>query len=313
MTEEVSIECYKYQFKELLPNPGYQPIKRSRSEVATGLDNFLKELYPFKQPLKEGKSIKQRKPAIDTIFSRLHSFLKVHFTEPVFEKYFVGSNTLSAFNGNQSLTNAEIGKTAILATFQLLTYGYTEPNRQDYIFKYQKLHEFIQCLKDFGLHPQIDKRESVRYNVIIAYKNDKKQLVEEVLTTISLRQLITDFIIPYYTDKPMPINGRKIYKAKREKLSISTTKLKDDEIILYMARGRFRSVNDFVKACKDETNSLLDTYRPDKSEESNLKVLLSMISIKRTCTQAGLCWMPIIHWFHSQKIKRLFRQIMSAR
>jgi len=139
----------------------------------------------------------------------------------------------------------------------------TEQFKQEWAYKMNFLIFLNNCLFNYGLHPDILKRDPQiykRYNFVLDhyYKSPKiKQTEYKLLLAPSVLQ--SEFLTPYEKQLPIKINGKLIPFKSIYQINVTTTLLLDDEIELFAAKNKFHwtSINKdystFINFCQDET------------------------------------------------------------
>ncbi|MBK7149039.1 MAG: TIGR02391 family protein [Bacteroidetes bacterium] len=138
----------------------------------------------------------------------------------------------------------------------------------------QALRFMENCIKNYGLHSSIEKRDKVkfaRYNVIVTFiPKGGKNKKTEMRKIVSKSVLEKEYLNPYASEKAILINGHKITHESISLLRITETLLLDDEIKLYEEKFRIKSDSEFAESCRDVTNELLpnpDSYINELSKE----------------------------------------------
>lgn len=174
----------------------------------------------------------------------------------------------SALKSPQQMPN-NIWLTLLIA-FGAAIEGAGEKIKQEFIYKKNFITFMIDCLYEYGLHPNILQRSesNKRYNLIIThYYRSRKPLVEQkhLLTQEQFQQ---QFVLPYSKKLPVKCVGKLIPFDKIAEVKITTTLLKDDELELFGKMNRFdwhflnEDIDAFIDACLDET----ERYHPNPFE-----------------------------------------------
>lgn len=123
------------------------------------------------------------------------------------------------------------------------------------------LKELLKCISNYGLHLAIENRNPAlhtRYNLMIDYKSESGQSETEYVQLIG-HQLLIDIIKNYQEGKPS-VNGVLIKKGKTVRITITSTLLTDEEIVLFKQKNNIQNDLDFIQQCNHQTNALL--FRP---------------------------------------------------
>jgi hypothetical protein len=142
----------------------------------------------------------------------------------------------------------------------------TEQYKQEWAYKTNFLIFLNNCLFNYGLHPDILKRDPKvykRYNFSLDhfYKSPKTKQTEFKLL-LSPTVLESEFLTPYEKQLPIKFAGKLIPFKSIYQIKITTTLLLDDEIELFAAKNKFnwsQSNKDhlaFINFCQDETEEL---------------------------------------------------------
>lgn len=177
----------------------------------------------------------------------------------------------------------------------------SQKNKAEINYKINFLNFIRDCLTNQGLHKYIYQRDSriyKRVNLIVYFKENRKDYIT-ARALLTQNELESEYLIPFYKNKPIFIHGKIIKASSISKLNISTTLLwHDDEIELFGYMKNFtwdknkKDENAFSKNCFDETNTYLknpNAEQPKKSfknnsityiEQSRIDELLSIKSKK---------------------------------
>ena len=176
---------------------------------------------------------------------------------------------------------------SLLATLTETFEELNEKTKQDFHYKRNFLLFIYNCLNNYGLHPNILKRNpstNKRFNLLLKhYYRSRKELIETKIL-LSYEEFCKQFINLYIQKKPIKFGGKLIPFAKISEIKISTTFLKEDEIPLYAERNNFRwdeTIKDmyqFIHCCQDET----ETYHPNPFDSASYSKEINLFLIAQT-------------------------------
>jgi hypothetical protein len=172
---------------------------------------------------------------------------------------------------NMAVTIAIAG----LAEYAKTQRNFPERKVREHQHKYQMLTRAKKCLEDVGLHDLIWKRpaNNLRYNLLVELR--QKNVGEEYLLLLNKDILVACYLVPYQENKPIQINGMKLAVSQVKRIRITSTLLLDDEIILFKEKTRSSSDIEFIYACQDETNHLLNnTHCIDNGDKTRGEAIL---------------------------------------
>jgi hypothetical protein len=190
--------------------------------------------------------------------------LKKYFNPDIFELY---EKRIPAPEPKQKIPNPE--NSFWLALLEGLSQTFetaNEQHKQEWAYKTNFLIFLNNCLFNYGLHPDILKRDPIiykRYNFVLDhyYKSPKvKQTEYRVL--LKPEVLDKEFLTPYEKQLPMRFLGKLIPFKSIYQIKITSTLLLDDEIELFAIKNKFQwnSQNKehfaFINFCHDETEEL---------------------------------------------------------
>lgn len=196
--------------------------------------------------------------------SETEATLKKHFSNSVFELY---NKKIPATGSKRKIPNPE--NSFWIALLEGLSHTFettTEQYKQEWAYKTNFLIFLNTCLFNYGLHPDILKRDPKvykRYNISLAhfYKSPKiKQTEFKLLLTPDV--LEREFLAPYEKQLPIKFLGKLIPFRSIYQIKITTTLLLDDEIELFAAKNKFhwnssnKDTEAFINFCQDETEEL---------------------------------------------------------
>lgn len=158
----------------------------------------------------------------------------------------------------------------LLIAFGTAIEGVGEKIKQEFIYKKNFITFMIDCLYEYGLHPNILQRSDTekRYNFIITHYYRSRKPLTEQKHLLSKEQFQQQFFIPYSQQLPIKCVGKLIPFDKIAEVRITTTLLKDDELELFAKKNRFdwnlrnKDIDALIDACLDET----EKYHPNPFE-----------------------------------------------
>lgn len=235
---------------------------------------------------------------IKVVVVRIESYLK---------KYW-GDELLKHFNKEVSYDKTKIRPVrddgfwiGLLTGLAAISEELSQKNKAEINYKINFLNFLRDCLTNQGLHKYIYQRDAriyKRFNLIVYFKENRKDFFT-ARALLSQNELESEYLIPFYKNKPIFIHGKIIKASAISKLNISTTLFwHDDEIELFGHMKNFvwdknkKDENRFSKSCFDETNTYLknpNAEQPKKPfknnsityiEQSRIDELLSIKSKK---------------------------------
>ncbi|HLU85070.1 MAG TPA: hypothetical protein VKZ45_06330 [Vicingaceae bacterium] len=248
---EKKISEYKIFYKTHLTNV------KNRNEA-------LNKLYPI--------CVKYQKTEPKTAFYTDKEKISLEVeTEEVLKKYF-SSDILQLFNKEiptpkpkRQIDYDDSFWLALLAGFANTFETLNEKNKRELHYKRNFLIFLNNCLLNFGLHPDILRRDAKtykRYNIVIEHFFKSKSKITEHKILLSPETLQQEFLTPYEKKLPIRLNGKLIPFKSIYSIQISSTLLLDDEIELYARKNNFNWTSTkrddivFISYCLDETDNL---------------------------------------------------------
>lgn len=140
-----------------------------------------------------------------------------------------------------------------------------EKYKQQWMFKRKFLQFLHSCIENYGLHPDILRRNLEtykRYNIIVHHDYKSRKQLVEVKILLNKDELETEFLLPYSERLPIKMNGKLIPFKNLCMVKYTTTLLLDDELELFALKNGFpwtqtnKNELEFANICVDETNTL---------------------------------------------------------
>jgi hypothetical protein len=192
------------------------------------------------------------------------------------EKYF-GNEVLAIFN--KKINNTGIAKSyyenignsfwqSFLTSFVESIVELRKEATEEWTYQRNFIIFLNNCFANFGLHENISKRNpesDKRFNLIIEHYNRSRKPLHIVKTLLSFAEFDKKFLLLYKNMQPLNFEGQLIPFNKISKVKITTTLLKDDEVLLFAQKHNFQWTNQ-VKDFKQFTNLCLDEterYHPN--------------------------------------------------
>lgn len=153
----------------------------------------------------------------------------------------------------------------LLISFTNTFETFNEKNKQEWNYRKNLLIFLYNCLKNFGLHPDILRRDGKiyrRYNLVIEHFYRSKNKIVEHKILLKPESLRDEFLTPYSKKLSIKMNGKLIPFKSIYLIQITSTLLLDDEIELFSKKNNFTWNNsskdeiEFIKLCQEETDSL---------------------------------------------------------
>ncbi len=255
----------------------------AEQKIEKNINNF-KEFY--KSHL---KNVKERNSALSELYNVYIQFQKIEpktvflpdperqkldtGAQTTLKKYF-NSNILDLYNRRiptpkpkKKISNMENNFWLNLLDGLSQTLETTnEQYKQEWIYKRNFLNFLTHCLFNYGLHPDILKREPKiykRYNVaIVHYFKSPKIKQAEYRALINSEILDSEYLQPYEKQLPVKFHGKLIPFKSIYQIKITSTLLLDDEIELFALKNNFqwnyqnKDTSAFIDFCQDETEEL---------------------------------------------------------
>lgn len=139
-----------------------------------------------------------------------------------------------------------------------------ETFKHNWQYKTQFLIFLHNCLYEYGLHNEIQQRNSEdfkRFNIVIHHNFKSKTEICDYKILISGEILNREIFKPYEKKLPIRLNGKLITFDSIHKLQVTSTLLQNDEIELFALKHNFRwneKFKDeliFINQCHDETDN----------------------------------------------------------
>lgn len=249
---EKKIEEYKIFFKTHLINV------KQRNEV-------LNKLYPlcvnFHKTEPKTSFYVQNKERI-ALEVEADEILKKYFSPDIFKLY------NKEIPLPVSKKKFDFNKSFWADFFENLSSGFESLNekyKQEWRYKTNFLTYLNNCLLNFGLHPDILRRDVKmykRYNFVLEhhFKSKAKVVEHKILMTPDILQ--QEFLTPYEKKLPIKLKGKLIPFKSIYSINITSTLLLDDEIELFGNKNNFtwnastKDIDKFISFCIDETDEL---------------------------------------------------------
>lgn len=165
-----------------------------------------------------------------------------------------------------------------------------EKNKAEWNYKSNFLIFLHDCLKNYGLHPNIRLRNldlHKRYNVVLEGRLQSKDTVQYKML-LKNEVLIKSFLEPYERKLPVMINGKLFQFKNIHSINITSSLLLDDEIELFGLKKGFiwnehsKDIKNFIKHCIDETDILLkNPYLVEAKNPQANKVFVGLDTINQ--------------------------------
>lgn len=251
-----------------------QQLEKKISECKIFYKTYLKEIKDRSEALNKlyPLCIKYQKATPRTVFytdkERLSLESEVY---DVLNKYF-SPEIIQLFNKEiptpKPKKDFDIDKSfwlALLASFAITFETINEKYKLELYYRTNFLVFLYDCLSNYGLHPDILRREPKtykRYNFAIEHFFRSKTMIFEHKILMKPEILHQEFLTPYEKQLPIKLNGKLIPFKSIYSIQITSTLLLDDEIELYAKKNNFtwnnsgKDVRSFISYCIDETEIL---------------------------------------------------------
>jgi len=122
------------------------------------------------------------------------------------------------------------------------------------------------CLRDYGLHSHINKRNVDiygRYHILIEYQDKKEVWCHYYKMSLTKQQLLDKYIAPFLKDDKLRLGGKVTTTDKVNSVTIKKSLLKDEEIHLYLRKYKHlvkeyeTSQQKYFQLCPDVTEHII--------------------------------------------------------
>jgi hypothetical protein len=162
-----------------------------------------------------------------------------------------------------------------------------EKYKQEWSYKTNFLRFLYKCLYYHGLHQNIMKRNPIidkKFNLVVhhSYRSDTKQTDFKIM--MDYKQFDNQFVSLYQNQKSIKMGGKLIPFDSIHEVKITTTLLKEDEIVLFASKNNFiwnstqKDALAFIENCTDET----EKYHPNPFDERIDHKGLNIVLIEET-------------------------------
>ncbi|WP_431213384.1 hypothetical protein ACQ86N_00075 [Puia sp. P3] len=263
MVNELVIQCYRGLFLEMFPLSKFQPLVGDRKRVYADLKSIFTRLYPFKKLVDNGAIIKKDK--FMPLQTELFNVVTRHFSSGIINRLFPKAERIDLDTpaGRGTFVAQLLGDVLQVLTGKQI---------QDFEEQYQVLHQLLHCTRTMGLHPDIFKRERNEwlYNVVFEFQHNNK--TERDHRSGLREEELCNLVIGMHQDqKPIVFNGRNLVVSKIDRMIITTTPLKEEEIVLYKQKKKIWTDLAFVMQCDNVTNQILHKYESERRQREDKK------------------------------------------
>ncbi len=190
----------------------------------------------------------------------------------------------------------------LITTLEIINRVSTEFNKQktDYWNKRLKFLKYLsECIDLYGLHKLLETRNGIsekRFNLAIKHNFKSEIATVDYQILLSFEKFNLNFSNNYRYENPIKINGKIIPFKNITQVKITTTNLKDDELILFAKSKNIKWTEDekdiekFFKKTKDET----EEFQPIPNE----------INVNITHTKQLLEVYPNIHKLYCNALEK---------
>jgi hypothetical protein len=157
-----------------------------------------------------------------------------------------------------------------------------------------KLLELKDRIRNFGLHPDIEKREIAtyaRYNVVIEYRSDgAKKSNKECKPLMKLADLEQQVLISQRSQKPLQLNGRYFQASEIKRFTITRCLLLDEEVRLYKAKHGCNTDLSFCTSFPAVTDEMIQNPHLQESADENKPHFIDQSRIDAFRAYSGTTW-----------------------
>jgi hypothetical protein len=239
MVNESVIQSYGVLFNNLLPAVS----RKNRGRVMTDLKKLMDQYSGYVEKLKCGQVFPKYRSIL--LKCALNDFIKINFPEVIFKQY-------KNLSGSKKVSDGRTFSDDSVCTSSAVNL---------HICRYEWLKKVYTCLQNFGLHEEINNRnkaECTRYNLVVEHKGKRGQHFIEYILLMDFNQLKWNYIDRYYSNQALLVNGARVQVRNIKRLTITSTLMMDEELVLFREKVKAKTVLDMILACKDETNVLLN-------------------------------------------------------
>lgn len=268
MSNEKLIESYKELYSKVSNHKGarYQVLKELKKlidEYSSFIDKIKNNEYSLKYKFEE--KIKEIELFVSNTFSN----------KQIIE--FLSNPKLPITIEKDNYENHEPSSISVAQMVHIFASSQKEKKEKEYFEKIGKhesrlknLSEVYQCIKDYGLHKEINNRSEsqARFNILIEHNHNINKKKNELIIGMNLSKL-NKILQLYNEQKSMLINGTTIPFSSILRFKVSKTLFKEDEIKLFKAKHGIKNDLSFFKKCDDLTNDLLEDPSLGKTVELN--------------------------------------------
>lgn len=272
LEQEQLINQYKRFFKTHLINLS------NRQEVLAELDNLRKIAKKT-----ESRVLFNPNPELTRLEIKIDNFLQENFDKKVIKLY-----NKEIYDVSDNVKDVDTNKQFLLELVRGISEIYIQSNikvKKQWEYKIKVLDYIYEILYNYGLHPNISKRipeTNKRFNLIMYHNYRRNEEINDCKIMMTYKEFEKIFINQYSKQKPISISGKLIPFDVIHQIKITTTLLKDDEIVLFAKKKNFvwttneKDYLSFINYCDDET----DTYLPNPFEELPINVGLNQLIIE---------------------------------
>lgn len=117
-----------------------------------------------------------------------------------------------------------------------------------------------------------EKKIFSRFNIVIEHRHNRKTSTKEFIKLIPFKKLNDEYLKAYKAEKTILINGIKIPCSSIQRFTITSSILKDDEVSNFKEKLGVKGDLEFIFACYDETNNLLENSSITSTIELNTEI-----------------------------------------
>ncbi|MCW8911945.1 MAG: hypothetical protein OQK06_01370 [Flavobacteriales bacterium] len=174
-------------------------------------------------------------PEITRVKSIANQMLNKHFDEKLIEEFDKEIKT----EIKRSTDNSDHWGLVFLDIVVSGIQGVDQSKRDKVKYQNQFLILLRDCLRDYGLHSSINKRNADiygRYSIRIEYQDKKEDWCHYYKMNLTKQVLLDKYITPYLNDNKLRLGGKATTTDKVNSIIIKKSLLKDEEIRLFLLK-----------------------------------------------------------------------------
>lgn len=232
----------------------------SKYKIEKELDNFIKEWTPYNNMISKGEEVSKYDKNFPKLNRKTEEFFKNHFSEQVY-KHFIKTPQAKNINRLEASNLPDENKVLYGLAYEFFDND-TKRNARKIKHKFSFLNYILQCLNDYGLHENIQKRKTNifgRYSILIEYNENSKRNKKLNMLLLSIDNIKKDFIDPYLKKEEIFIDGIRLTHNSIQKINIFRTVFNDIEIELHKKKNDIKTDLNLIRSFQDVTSEFITT------------------------------------------------------